>query len=127
MTATLETLSTRNTVGKVSAMIRPAPTATSMSPVLARSNRSRSWSSRTNARTTRMPVICSRSTRLIPSSRVCIIRNRGRIRTTATASTAPRSGTTTRSSADSCTSSRSAMTTPPTIITGAAIMIVRPR
>ena len=37
-------------------------------------------SSRTNARITRMPVICSRSTRLIVSMRSCMSRNSGRIR-----------------------------------------------
>ena len=40
-----------------------------------------SCGSRTNARTTRMPVICSRSTRLIWSMRVCSSRNFGTIRT----------------------------------------------
>ena len=49
---------------------------------MAVANRSVSCGSRTNARTTRMPVICSRSTRLTSSMRACISRKLGTIRLT---------------------------------------------
>ena len=68
------------TVGNISAISLPTPSDMSVSSVLASPNRSCSWSSRTKARMTRMPVICSRRTRLTVSMRSCIVRNSGRIR-----------------------------------------------
>ena len=79
-TATLETFSTSMTIGKISASSRPVRSAVAVRSALATPKRSVSYGSRTNARTTRMPVICSRSTRLTVSMRVCISRNCGTIR-----------------------------------------------
>ena len=96
-----------------------------MSSPLALAKRSVSYGSRTNARTTRMPVICSRSTRFTVSIRVCISRNSGRIlRTTSKIATAS-TGTATATSQDSPMSSRSAMMTPPIMVIGAEISIVQ--
>ena len=67
------------TVGNISAISRPVPRPTSRMALFASAKRAASWSSRTNARITRMPVICSRRTRLIVSIRTCIVRNSGRI------------------------------------------------
>ena len=79
-TAVVDRLSTSITDGNISAISLPAPSETSNSWVLAAANLSRSCGSRTNARITRTPTICSRSTRLMPSRRSCIARNSGRIR-----------------------------------------------
>ena len=78
-TATLETFSTSITMGNISAISRPARIAVSVSSALASANRLVSNGSRTKARTTRMPEICSRSTRLTTSMRSCIRRNCGTI------------------------------------------------
>ena len=67
------------TIGKIVAINRPADVAVSVSSALARAKRAVSYGSRTNARTTRMPVICSRRIRLTLSIRVCISRNNGPI------------------------------------------------
>ena len=50
------------------ACTRPIRTPTAIRSVLAAAKRRRSWASRTNARITRIPVICSRITRLTASS-----------------------------------------------------------
>ena len=54
-------------------MRREIPESSSFTPA----KRWRSWSSRTKARTTRMPTTCSRSTPLMSSIRPCMERNRG--------------------------------------------------
>ena len=72
ITATLDTLSTSITIGNISANSRPALSAVSVTWSLAVRKRAVSTSSRTNARTTRMPLSCSRSTRLTRSIRSCI-------------------------------------------------------
>ena len=87
-------------------------------------NRSDSRRSRTNARTTRTPAICSRSTRLMASIRFCMDRKYGIIRVTIRAMTIASTGTATSSTADSPTSSRIAMMTPPTSRIGAMSIIV---
>ena len=113
ITATLETLSTSMTIGNMSAIRRPARSATSVTSAFATSNRSVSRASRTNARMTRMPVSCSRSTRLTVSMRVCILRNSGTIRTMMSPTATSSTGTLTAISQDSCTSCRMAMMMPP--------------
>ncbi len=81
-TATLATFTTRLTTGKVQAIRRLARNEVSVRSALALANRARSCGSRTKARMTRMPVICSRRMRLMPSRRTCISRNAGTIRAT---------------------------------------------
>lgn len=85
-------------------------------------NRRTSWSSRTKARTTRMPVICSRSTPFTASSRSCISVNIGMSRATSAPTTTTSTGTATHTSHDRPASSRTAMTIPPTDMIGAMTM-----
>ena len=73
-TATLDTLSTNMTVGNMNAISRPARSEVSVRSSLPLPKRAASCGSRTKARTTRMPVICSRSTWLTRSMRSCITR-----------------------------------------------------
>ena len=113
------------TIGKISACSRPTLVATSVSSALAPPNRAVSCGSRTNARTTRIPVICSRRIRLTASIRACMTRNCGTIRTITAPMASTSTGTHTAISQDSPTSSRSAMTTPPTHMIGAATSIVQ--
>lgn len=68
---------------------------------------------------TRLPVICSRSTRFTVSSRTCMVRNSGRRRRTIRLTLIPRTGTTASSTPDRGTSWPSAMTMPPTHMIGA--------
>jgi len=91
-----------------------------VSSVLAAWNRSPSSCSRTKARTTRMPVICSRSTRLMESIRSCISRNPGIMRETTPHRQSTRTGRATASSQASPPSWRTARMIPPTAVTGAA-------
>ena len=60
------------TIGKIRIIRRPTRSWVRVSSALAAPKRAVSCGSRTKARTTRMPEICSRSTRLTPSMRVCI-------------------------------------------------------
>ena len=124
-TATLDRLMTSMTDGNISAISRPTRSDTSISSVLATSKRCRSCSSRTNARITRMPVICSRTTRLIRSMRTCIVRNSGRIRTMIIPTMPTSTGTITSSRPDSGMSWRSAITMPPTHMIGADTISVK--
>ena len=114
-----------STVGNISACQRPTVTATAVRSALARPKRSVSYGSRAKARTTRSPEICSRSTRLTPSTRTCMARNPGTIRETISPTDRHSAGTLTASSHESPTSSRTAMSTPPTIMIGAATSIVQ--
>ena len=107
------------TVGNIAACHRPARTATSVSSALASRNRAVSCSSRTKARTTRTPVICSRSSRLTSSMRSCITRKFGTIVRTIRPIEIPSTGTTASTSHDRPASSRAAMMMPPTIMMGA--------
>ncbi len=125
ITATLETFTTNITLGNMKAIIRPTRSETSVSSWLAPPKRRCSWPSFTKARITRMPVICSRRTRLTVSILVCMERNSGRSRRTSTVTTAPSTGTTTSSSADSGTSWLRAMITPPKHMIGAATIRVK--
>ncbi len=125
MTATLETFTTSITSGNIVASQRPARTETSVSSSLAFANLVVSRGSRTNARTTRMPVICSRSTRLTSSIRSCTSRKLGTICETTRPTQRNRVGTTTASSQDRPRSSRIAITTPPTIMIGTETAIVQ--
>ncbi|CAM5288453.1 hypothetical protein SCALM49S_08644 [Streptomyces californicus] len=118
-TATDDTLTTVITVGNISAISRPVATDTSVSSVFAPRNRFSSYPSRTKARMTRLPVICSRSTRFTPSSRSCMVRNSGRILFTIRPTETPSTGTTASSTAESGTSCPSAMMMPPTHMIGA--------
>ena len=103
-TPTVDALRMIMTIGKISAWSRPTLSAVPVNVALASPNRSVSKSSRTKARTTRMPVICSRMIRFTLSIEVCMIRNCGIIlritRPTATAS----NGIATATSQDSPTS-----------------------
>ncbi len=106
-------------MGNISASRLPVAIAMSVSSTLAFRNRCCSYSSRTNARITRLPVICSRSTRFTVSRRSCMVRNSGRSLRTIKVTQMPRTGTTATSTADSGTSRPSASTMPPTHMIGA--------
>ena len=123
-TATLEALIRKLTVGNIDDISRPARSETEVRSSLAELKRCTSSGSRTNARTTRMPVICSRSTRLTWSMRSCISRKAGTICDTRRPRTIPAIGIATTRITDSCTLSRNAMNTPTAIVIGAAIAIV---
>ena len=92
---------------------------------LASSKRSASCGSRTKARTTRMPVICSRITRLIWSMRSCISWKAGTISATITPRMTAAAGMATARITERPGSSRTAMTMPTTIVIGAPIAIVQ--
>ena len=124
-TATLDTFRTSSTAGNIVAIQRPTVTATVVRSRLAARKRSTSYGSRTKERTTRIPLICSRRTRLRPSIRTCRTRKPGTMRETTRPTTRPSAGTQTASSQDSPRSSRTAMTTPPTIMIGADTIIVQ--
>ncbi len=74
-----ETLRISITVGNMNACRRPVTRATEVRSSLALPKRLVSAGSRTKARTTRMPVICSRRTLLTTSMRSCILRKPGTI------------------------------------------------
>ncbi len=122
--ATLDTLITSITVGNMNAISRPARSDVSVSASLPSANRSASSGSRTNARTTRMPVICSRSISLMRSMRTCMTWNCGIIREITSPIAMISTGMLTRSSSDSAPSWRTARITPPTIVIGAAMSSV---
>lgn len=107
------------TTGNISASRLPVFSDISVRSVLDFRKRCSSYSSRTKARMTRLPVICSRSTRFTVSSRTCMDRNSGRSRRTIKVTQMPSTGTTATSTADSGTSSPSASTMPPTHMMGA--------
>ena len=112
------------TIGNIEAISRPTEVAVAVNSPLAVANRAVSYGSRTKARTTRMPVICSRSTRLTVSIRVCINRNSGRILRTTSQIEIASTGIATATSQDRPRSSRTAMITPPTMVIGALRNIV---
>ncbi len=121
-TATDVTFMMSMTIGKTSAKSRPARSAVSARSPLAPAKRVASWRSRTNARITRMPVSCSRSTRLTTSIRACMLRNSGSIRTTMNPMATSRIGTDTAMSQESPTSCCRARMTPPIAMIGAVTM-----
>ena len=109
----LDRLNTSITVGHISACSLPTDSAVAVRSSFAASNRTASAGSRTNARTTRMPVICSRITRLTVSIFGCIARNFGTIRQMMRPMLIASAGMHTSSSFDSERSSRTAITMPP--------------
>ncbi len=119
-TPTLDALMMNSSIGNISAISRPARSETSVRPSLTSSNRSTSRSSRTKARTTRMPVICSRSTELARSMRSCMVRNRGTIFHTTVPTLSPSAGRATTTSHARPVSCWRARMMPPTIVIGAA-------
>ena len=123
-TATLDRLISRLTVGNIVVISRPPRRAVLVRSSLASSNRACSSGSRTNARTTRMPAICSRSTPLMPSMHSCIRRNAGTMRMTIEPRVIAATGIATSRIADRPTSWRTAMMTPTTRVIGAATAIV---
>ena len=112
--------------GPSSTKSRPISTEVRASAPLASVNRSASWRSRTNARTTRMPVTCSRITPLTASISSCMRRNSGIRRATMTPTITSSTGTETHTSQDSPGSSCTAMRMPPTAMIGTATMKFRP-
>ena len=119
-------MATSITTGNIPACQRPARTATSVRSSLAPRKRRVSASSVTNARTTRTPVICSRSTRLTSSIRSCISRKLGTIRLTMKPIGRPSAGTIAATSQDSPALTWTAITRPPTIMIGADTISVPP-
>ena len=95
--------------GNISTKSDPTLRPTTMMSVFAPRKRSSSMSSRTNARTTRTPVSCSRMMRLTPSSFDWNMRNSGTMRLMMIATMMSRSGTATAMSQLSPTSCCSAM------------------
>jgi hypothetical protein len=79
-TPELAQLMTSITTGNINAINRPVMSEVPVSLALTTSKRCTSWRSRTKARTTRRPEICSRSTRLTLSRRSCMSRYCGIIR-----------------------------------------------
>jgi hypothetical protein len=124
ITATLERLISRLTVGNIIVISRPPRRAVAVRSWLAASKRAFSSGSRTNARTTRMPVICSRSTRLMLSMQSCMRLNAGTMRTTIEPRAIAATGIATSRIAERPTSSRRAKITPTTSVIGAAMAIV---
>lgn len=107
------------TTGNISASRLPVFSCISVRSALDLRNRSFSYSSRTKALITRLPVICSRRTRLTVSRRTCMARNSGRSFRTISVTQMPSVGTTAISTPDSGTSRPSASTMPPTHMIGA--------
>ena len=126
MIATLDRLKISISDGMVSANNRVTRSAVSVRSSLASANRCCSCSVRTNARITRIPARFSRSTPLIRSIFTCMTRNSGTIFDNRMPITTAITGMMTNSRADSSTSVRTAMITPPTAVNGAAIIMVRP-
>ena len=124
-TATPVRCSTAITAGMFSAIKRPARSAVPVSSSLARAKRERSASSRTKARMTRRPLICSRKMPLILSSWACMRPNRGIARAMSEATTNASRGTATSSRPDKRTSCCMAIATPPMPISGASMITVR--
>ena len=110
------------TTGNIRTNSAPMRSEISVRSWFARRKRSVSNGSFTNARTTRMPVICSRSTPLMPSRRSCMVRNHGMSLAISNPSITPITGMETHTSHDSPASSRRAMTIPPMHMMGAMTM-----
>ncbi len=113
------------TVGNITAISRPTAIEVSRTSSLACPKRSSSRASRTNARITRMPAICSRRVRFTASRRACICRNSGRMRRISRPMKSISTGATATSSSESGPSWRMASSTPPTSVIGAATTSVK--
>ena len=114
----------RPTVGNIVDISRPARSDTSVNSALAPAKRAVSSGSRTKARTTRMPLICSRSTALTRSMRACISLTAGTMRLITNPRMSTADGMATSSTTDRPTSSCTARTNPIAIVSGAEIIIV---
>ena len=117
--ATLEMLMVSSTAGNITAIIRPVFSDVSVRSALPLPKRTASSGSRTKARTTRMPLICSRSTWFTRSMRFCIFVNCGCMRIATWPTLSSRIGMATRRISESGPSSRTAKITPPMIMIGA--------
>ncbi len=106
------------TSGSNDVVTRPRRREAPVSSSFARRNRVPSNRCLTNARVTRTPAICSRSTRLTSSTRDCTAAESGCIRRVTTTTTVPSTGIRSTISRASGTSWRTAITTPPTAMTG---------
>ena len=126
MTATDERFMMSMSTGMMIANMRVTFSDVSVRSLFASANRACSARVRLNARTTRIPVRFSRSTRLTRSILSCIAWNSGIVRATMTVMTASMTGMMTSRSRASWASSRTAMMTAPTAVTGASTIIVRP-
>ena len=126
MAATLDALSTSMTVGNMKAINRPAASEVSVRSSLALPKRARSWGSRTNARTTRIPMSCSRRTLLTESSRSCMSLNNGTIRDSTRLIAPTSTGMLTSRIPESPTSCCRAMKIPPMAVIGAVTMSRHP-
>ena len=113
------------TVGNMNAMSLPARSDVSVSSSLAPPKRPASSGSLTKARTTRIPVICSRRTWLIRSIRSCMTWNCGTMRMITRPTQMTSTGMLTSRSSDNGPSSRTAKITPPTMVIGAATSSVQ--
>jgi len=109
-------------IGPMSTKMRPMRTATSVRASLAAANRRVSCSSRTKARMTRRPMICSRSTALTSSVRSCMTVNSGISCRISRAMMMTTTGAEAHTSQDRPASSRTAMMMPPTTISGRLTM-----
>ena len=110
--------------GKARAKMRLTRSEVAVRSAFAVSNRARSDRTRMNARTTRTPVICSRSTCVIRSIFTWTCRKSGTAIHINTPMTAAMSGTITTMSHDRVASSRRAMMMPPIARIGALTRIV---
>ena len=122
--ATLDRFTSSVTAGNTAAMSRAARNDDSVRRWLASAKRALSTGSRVKARTTRTPVICSRSTVLIRSMRSCICWNAGFMATMIEPATKISRGTTTSNSTDKPASSRMASTVPAIMVSGAVIIMI---
>ena len=124
ITATLDTLITTVTVGNITAISRPERSDVPVRSALPWRKRSVSSGSRTKARTTRMPVSCSRSTWLMRSMRTCMRRNWGIMREIVVPTASSSTGMATTRIHARPTSWLSARMMPPAAVMGAATSIV---
>ena len=126
ITPTTVTFSTSIASGNSSTNNEPTLRPTTMMSWFASRKRSASMLSRTNARTTRTPVSCSRRIRLMASSLAWNARNSGTMRLTISVATSSRPGTATAISQLRPTSCCSAMMMPPIASSGAVTSMVAP-
>ncbi len=124
--ATLDRLKISMSVGSISENSRWTRNEVAVRSWLATSKRSSSWSVRTNARMTRIPLSASRVTWLTRSTLTCIAWKSGRARDISSPTMRAMSGRTTIRIPDSGTSWRRAMMIPPTARIGAMIIMLRP-
>ena len=118
-TATLEILIINVAVGNIKACKRPPRNATSVTAAFASLKRFFSSGSRTNARTIRIPVSCSRRISLMRSMRSCILRNDGTMLPIISPSNTARIGIENIKIRDKPRSCCMASTTPPIEVNGA--------